>query len=165
MDGHKLASIVTICLAPVLCYGAGNEARSSVRLGPAKYTIYIQNLGGTGDRGDVLLQLHNNCSFRIMGPIACCEKKGEPVEEILPLFSLDRVSGTVETPNLKEDVVDEHWLAPGQSAKFRVSAKYARSKRTIYVPFHYEWELDGQGARNGVGEPEHYVLFYLGTYD
>ena len=165
MNSHKLAVISTICLVPVLCYGAGNEVRSSVRLDPAKYTIYIQNLGRTGDHGDVLLQLHNNCSFRIMIPIACCEKKGELVEEILPLFSLDQVSGTVETPNLKEDVVDEHWLALGQSTKFRVSAKYARSKRTVYVPFHYEWELDGQGTRSGVGEPEHYVLFNLGTYD
>src|SRR6266851_1156838 len=46
--------------------------------------------------------------------------------------------------------------------RIRVPARYARSEHTIYVPFNYEWELDGSGPRSGVGEPEHYVISVIG---
>ena len=145
------------------CFGEAKQSAQANRLDPTKYTIYIVNLGKASESGDLLLQLHNNCSFRIRIPVACCEKKGEGIHEILPLFRVDKTTGKVDVPNLKKDVIDGHWLAPGESVEFRVPARYSRSEHWIYVPFDYEWEHDGYGPRSGVGEPEHYVLSVIGA--
>ncbi len=163
MTIHKLSTVLIVCLLPGTgSFGQAWQTPKSGRMDPTKYTIYITNLGNASDRAHSLLQLHNNSIFRIRIPVACCEKRGRTTQEILPLYRVDKVSGTVDIPNLNEDVTDGHWLAPGDSVRFRVPARYARSEHTIYVPFNYEWELDGSGPRSGVGEPEHYVISVIG---
>jgi hypothetical protein len=164
MNTYTLSAIFAISMALGVGESAAQVSQSpkSGRIDPAKYTIYIMNHGKASD-SDSLLELHNNSIFRIRIPVACCEKRGQTVREILPLFRVDRISGTVDIPNLNEDLTDGHWLAPGDSIGFRVPARYSRAEHTVYVPFNYEWELDGLGPKSGVGEPEHYVISILGS--
>lgn len=162
---RKTLLLVVALAAPIsfTAFGQDQVTRDSkaVRIDPKQYTIFIANLGKANGSGDSLLHLHNNSIFKIRIPVACCEKRGVPPPEIFPLFRVDGISGRVQVPNLKGDQADGHWLDPGSSVNFTVPAKYS-SGHSIYLPFNYEWELDGAGPRIGLGEPEHYVIWVFG---
>jgi hypothetical protein len=154
----KILTLTITVLGAMLANSTDSgPSTAAVRIDPSQYTIYISKVDGS------VLQIHNNCRFRIRIPIACCENKnGKASDEILPLFMVDRSSGKVLVPNLKEDIVDGHWMEPGESARFRVPGKFARAPHSIYVPFQYEWEQDGHGPHYGFGEPQHYLLWIFG---
>jgi hypothetical protein len=176
MRTFYVAAFVMVALcSPVYPQAVASEKSTSVKVENNKPTVYL-----TVERKDkvkVSFRLHNNTNWAISVLTISyyySRKRTAPLGSGGSVFTLPddveidslhyyvekepRTPSHVKAPELGyPDSSSISWIAAKGSILFSVPIKQLEAGLMIYVPFHYEWELNRQLIFNN--EPDHRVYF------
>ncbi len=142
-----------------------HRANPDVRLSKKQSTFYVTFKGE--DNGRVWLRLHNNTKWAITIPTEesyfddkCVYKMtgGYPVL-CMPQGMKAEIRYSIEQDgqmlSVKSGTVCTSVLLPGRYVEFSVLRDHVSNKRSVLIPFQYEWEA-GNGY-SGESDPVHWI--------
>lgn len=172
---YVAALVIGSLCGPVYPQAATTGPAKSVKVEDSKPTVYVSV--ERRDKEKAWFRMHNNTTWAISvltGTFYFNRKRTTPLGSGGSVFTLP---GDQEIDSLhyyveKEPMTPGHlkvpevgypdsssisWIPSKGSILFSVPVKQLEPGLMIYVPFHYEWELNGQLIFNK--EPEHRAYF------
>lgn len=171
------AALLVACNLCVIGFaqGAKNNSAENARLDDAKPTVYLRV--ERRDKEKVWLRVYNNTRWAVAvrtftfyynrkraidlgnGKSVFALPSDEEIDSLHYYVEKEPTASTeVKVPKLFHgDSSSISWIPSKGSILFSVPTKQIEPGLMIYVPFHYEWELNGQLIFNN--EPEHRAYF------